>query len=58
MSVDDFFGRLIAALEHAGVPYMVTGSYASSAHGTPLLVMSRPASPGISVVSLPARLEL
>lgn len=35
MSVDDFFERLIAALEQAGVPYMVTGSYASSAHGTP-----------------------
>ena len=35
MSVDDFFGRLIEALERSGVPYMVTGSYASSAHGTP-----------------------
>jgi|SRR6185436_1028507 len=35
MTVDNFFDRLIAALEHAEVPYMVTGSYASSAHGTP-----------------------
>ncbi|HYK05976.1 MAG TPA: hypothetical protein VE974_29805 [Thermoanaerobaculia bacterium] len=35
MDVDDFFQRLIAALERSGVPYMVTGSYASSAHGTP-----------------------
>lgn len=35
MSVDDFFERLIAALERSGVPYMVTGSYASSAHGVP-----------------------
>jgi len=35
MSIDDFFVRLIAALERASVPYMVTGSYASSAHGTP-----------------------
>ena len=35
MSVDDFFERLIAALDRSGVPYMVTGSYASSAHGTP-----------------------
>ena len=26
MSVDDFFQRLIAALEQAGVPYMITGS--------------------------------
>lgn len=34
-TVDDFFDRLIAALERAEVPYMVTGSYASSAHGTP-----------------------
>jgi hypothetical protein len=33
--VDDFFQRLIAALERAGVPYMVTGSYASAAHGVP-----------------------
>ena len=35
MSVDDFFDRLVAALERASVPYMVTGSYASAAHGTP-----------------------
>jgi len=35
MSVDDFFDRLIIALERAEVPYMVTGSYASAAHGTP-----------------------
>jgi hypothetical protein len=35
MSIDDFFIRLIAALEHADVSYMVTGSYASSAHGEP-----------------------
>lgn len=33
--IDDFFVRLIAALERANVPYMVTGSYASSAHGEP-----------------------
>ncbi|HEV7239480.1 MAG TPA: hypothetical protein VGQ36_09585 [Thermoanaerobaculia bacterium] len=35
MNVDDFFVRLIAALERAKVLYMVTGSYASSAHGKP-----------------------
>jgi hypothetical protein len=35
MTVDDFFERLIAALGRSEVPYMVTGSYASSAHGTP-----------------------
>lgn len=33
--IDDFFERLIAAVERVGVPYMVTGSYASSTHGTP-----------------------
>jgi hypothetical protein len=31
MSVDDFFERLIAALERAAVPYMVTGSPAVNA---------------------------
>lgn len=35
MTIDDFFHRLVDALERAEVPYMVTGSYASSAHGTP-----------------------
>ncbi|HVT43819.1 MAG TPA: hypothetical protein VMT00_05465 [Thermoanaerobaculia bacterium] len=35
MTVDDFFARLISALEHSGVPYMITGSYASAAHGIP-----------------------
>lgn len=30
---DDFFARLVAALESAKIPYMVTGSFASSAHG-------------------------
>lgn len=35
MTVEDFFHRLIEVLERTEVPYMVTGSYASSAHGTP-----------------------
>jgi hypothetical protein len=35
MAVDDFFERLIAALERAEVAYMVTGSFASSTYGTP-----------------------
>jgi hypothetical protein len=30
---DDFFAHLVAALEGARIPYMVTGSFASSAHG-------------------------
>ncbi|HEX7152869.1 MAG TPA: hypothetical protein VF618_15375 [Thermoanaerobaculia bacterium] len=33
MSVEAFFAHVIAALERAGIPYMVTGSVASSAHG-------------------------
>jgi len=35
MSADDFLARVITALECAGVPYMLTGSYASAAYGTP-----------------------
>jgi hypothetical protein len=35
MTVDDFFDRLITALERAGVPYMLTGSYASGMYGIP-----------------------
>jgi hypothetical protein len=34
MIVDDFFDRLISALERAEVPCMLTGSDASAAHGT------------------------
>jgi hypothetical protein len=33
VTADDFFSRVISALERAGIPYMVTGSFASSAHG-------------------------
>jgi hypothetical protein len=33
MSVEAFVARLVDALEQAGIPYMVTGSFASSAHG-------------------------
>src|SRR5215212_8750594 len=52
MSVDEFFDRLIAALERANVPYMVTGSYASSAHGEPR------ASNDIDIVIAPSAEEL
>lgn len=52
MSVDDFFARLIGALERSGVPYMVTGSYASSAHGTPR------ATNDIDIVIAPTRDQL
>lgn len=35
MSVKDVFEKLRAALEAAAIPYFVTGSFASSAHGVP-----------------------
>jgi len=52
MDVDDFFRRLIEALERAQVPYMVTGSYASSAHGTPR------ATNDIDIIIAPTNAEL
>lgn len=33
MNAETFFARVVAALERALIPYMVTGSFASSAHG-------------------------
>jgi hypothetical protein len=35
VSAQAFLVRIRAALEKAGVPYMLTGSFASSIHGTP-----------------------
>lgn len=35
MTVEDIFRRVIGALEGAGIPYMLTGSFASSYHGAP-----------------------
>lgn len=35
MTLENLLSRLIACLERAQVPYMLTGSVASSAHGTP-----------------------
>ena len=35
MSLQDVFEKIRAALEHAGIPYFVSGSFASSAHGVP-----------------------
>lgn len=35
MTVQDLLVRLVAALEAAGIPYMLTGSYASSLHSIP-----------------------
>jgi len=35
MTAQDVFQRIVAALERAGIPFMLTGSHASSYHGTP-----------------------
>ncbi len=35
MTTPDVFRRIIGALEQAGIPYMLTGSFASSYHGIP-----------------------
>lgn len=35
MSTHDLFDRIVRALSQAGIPYMFTGSFASSFHGTP-----------------------
>jgi hypothetical protein len=35
MTADDVFRRVVEHLERAGIPYMVTGSFASAFHGAP-----------------------
>lgn len=35
MTTEDIFRRIIEALERAGIPYMLTGSFACSYHGIP-----------------------
>jgi len=35
MTAADLFGRMVARLEEAGIPYMLTGSFASAYHGRP-----------------------
>ncbi len=35
MSVNDLLSRVISELERAGIPYMLTGSFASTFHGVP-----------------------
>ena len=52
MSVKDVFEKLRAALEAAGIPYFVTGSFASSAHGVPR------ATNDIDIVISPTREQL
>lgn len=35
MTLEDLFRRVVDALDQAGIPYMVTGSFAGAYHGTP-----------------------
>ena len=35
MTTDDVFRRIVEVLDRAGIPYMLTGSFASSYHGAP-----------------------
>jgi hypothetical protein len=35
MTTEDIFRRIIGALDATGIPYMLTGSCASSYHGIP-----------------------
>jgi hypothetical protein len=39
MSVSEVLRRITAALDHSGIAYMVTGSFASSHHGVPRATM-------------------
>jgi hypothetical protein len=52
MSVEQVFSKVQRALDTAGVPYMITGSYASSVHGEPR------ASKDIDIVIAPTRDQL
>ena len=52
VSVEDVFARIRAALVAAGVPYMLTGSFASSLHGVPR------ATQDIDIVIAPTRTQL
>jgi len=52
LSVKDVFEKLRAALDAAGIPYFVTGSFASSAHGVPR------ATNDIDIVISPTREQL
>ncbi len=52
MTAADLFRRMVAALETAGIPYMLTGSFASSYHGVPR------ATQDIDLVIAPTREQL
>ena len=52
MTVQDLFARLASALHAADVPYMLTGSYASSVHGIPR------ATRDVDIIIFPTREQL
>lgn len=52
VNVGDPFARTLAALEAAGIPHMLTGSFASSLHGEPRSTQ------GIDIVIAPTREQL
>lgn len=52
MSVENVFRKVQHALDEAGVPYMITGSFASSVHGEPR------ASKDIDIIISPTRDQL
>lgn len=61
MSVDEVFRRITAALEHAGIGYMLSGSFAGAHHGAPrstqdidLVILATPDQLQAFVESLPA----
>lgn len=52
MTAAEVFRRILGAVESAGIPYMLTGSFASSYHGTPR------ATQDIDLVIAPERAQL
>jgi hypothetical protein len=52
VTAEEVFRRILGAVESAGIPYMLTGSYASSYHGVPR------ATQDIDLVIAPERAQL
>jgi len=52
VTLEALLSRLVPALERAGIPYMLTGSVASSAHGMPRSTLD------LDIVIVPTRAQL
>jgi hypothetical protein len=52
VTASEVFRRILGAVESTGIPYMLTGSFASSYHGTPR------ATQDIDLVIAPKRAQL